>query len=755
MTRKNTRHNTHRQRGVAAILSMMFLVILGSLAGAMAIVSQGNLRTADTHLRINRSLAAAETGMRFVMQRVNQVTQNVTTADGLIDETNAPALWNQVQNGMLLSFQLEAHNEDEPATNGNVLTVGPIRLGDVDDGQPTFTATFTPHPIVGEDYNSAYYNRPPYSTMNPPVSAADPLNATWVRVRVQADDGFGNVNGNVNVNVNGGGNGLVRRSIQMDFRIEKKIKFAVLSKSRIMIGRNVMVEGPIGSRFMETNLVNGHPVQVVSDFRNIDSALDTALDQHLANLITNDQNGDNRLNLSNPAEVSGLTNPALLDTNNDGYVDDYDFFLEHFDSNANGQISATELDTVNNINTAQLMEMIDTFGDPSRPGYNDGVIDHYDRYTKIRGSVMVKADVQDWETGAAGGPYQEYLQGPIQPKKDDVPLTFNTPDDVLRDFGPQDFDVSSFRTMANGDLAGQATTQFAANDPSDPTTPNMDLSGSLREEVPYRSPHPYDYYDRPVFENMTFTNVTIPKGTNALFKNCTFIGATFVESEADNDDPDFNYSGMTESNGSEKYPNLVVDVNGQTVPNTKDVANNLRFDGCTFEGSVVSDAPTEYTHVRNKISFTGTTRFEIDNSQNLSDDQKRLFKRSTILAPHYSVDMGSYDDASSSTETVELSGTIVAGVVDMRGQVKINGTLLTTFEPQSNTGPVIGDTSPQFNTTLGYFGSAEGDMEAELPGNGVGVIQIRYDPSLALPDGINSPISLTPNIGTYFEGGGQ
>ena len=32
------------------------------------------------------------------------------------------------------------------------------------------------------------------------------------------------------------------------------------------------------------------------------------------------------------------------------------------------------------------------------------------------------------------------------------------------------------------------------------------------------------------------------------------------------------------------------------------------------------------------------------------------------------------------------------------------------FEPKSNSGPVLGETSPQFNTTLGYFPSAEGDL---------------------------------------------
>ena len=37
------------RRGVASVLAMMFLIIFGSLVAAMAIASQGNVRTAATH----------------------------------------------------------------------------------------------------------------------------------------------------------------------------------------------------------------------------------------------------------------------------------------------------------------------------------------------------------------------------------------------------------------------------------------------------------------------------------------------------------------------------------------------------------------------------------------------------------------------------------------------------------------------------------------------------------------------------------
>lgn len=721
-----------RQRGAAAVLAMMFLVIFSSLAAAMAIVSQGNLSTAETHLRVNRALASAETGMSWLIYRINQVTSSVQTRDGLIDATNAPALWTQTRDGLLASIAGEGHNLEEPVVNGNSLEIGPISLG---PGAPPFVATLTPHPLPGENYDSAYYQRPPYSTMNPPVSNAAPLDATWIRVKVTSTDGVGE--------------SALSRAIQMDFRLEKRIRFALLSKSRVMIGRNVVIDGPIGSRFNETHLQNGHPVQMVSDFRGLHEDLDDNLDNLTAWLKTNDTDGDNRLHVANANETAGISDPESIDVNADGFIDEFDFFLYQFDANGDRRVSATELGATADIASAQLMELIDTFGDASRAGFNDGFIDSDDRYAKIRGEVKLLASKDDWESGAADTGYQDHFQGPIDPTHGEPPLTFEATETALHDFGPEDFDTSTFRAIAAGDLQAQAAAQLGG-DPTDPNTPRYD-NGGIREEVPYGAAYPYDYYQRPVYENMVFENVTIPKGTNALFKNCVFRGVTFVDTEIDNDDPDFNYAGMEESDGTPKHPDRVAMVNGVEVENTKAVSNNLRFDGCTFEGAIVSAAPQEYTHVRNKIAFTGRTRFKIDDSAWLSPSEKTLYKRSTILSPHYSVEMGTFVSPSDSNETVHLSGTIVAGLIDMRGQVKINGTILTTFEPKSNQGPVLGDTSPQFNTTLGYFPKDAGDLEAELPPNGVGVIQVRYDPTLPLPDGILGSISVTPQVSTYFE----
>lgn len=760
------RRTTRKQSGAAAVLSMMFLVIFGSLAAAMAIVSQGNLHTADTHLKVNRSLAASETGMRLMMYRLSQSTQTVLTRSGTVWDPSAgsyittlnagdlasdgsgmpvdvllgkaDAIWDEIAASMATEIAGEFHNQQEPYIDAaGVLHVGPIAVG---PNAPAFTATFTPHPIVGEDYDSDYYTRPPYSEMA--VSSSNPLDARFVRVRIEAYDGPAT--------------SRVFRSVSMDFQLVKRIEYAVLSRSRVMLGRNVMIEGRVGSTFAETNLTNGHPMQIASDFRGIDPELDAKLDALLGSIIEDDQDGDNRLSIHNSTEVADYANPAEYDTDGDGFITEFDFFLSHFDTPSSpGQISVSELESqMHSLDAQQLMRLIDTFGSPNRAGYNDGVIDEYDRYAKVRGEIHIAADLAGWLNGAASGTgaYQDHLQGPIVPGHNGTPLTFDSDQTSEYELSADQFDVSSFKARATGDLASQAAAAASSHDPADPDSPQP-LGSVETEAVPFQAAYPYDYYDRPVYENMTFRDVKIPKGTNALFKNCRFIGVTFIESELNNDDPDYNYAGMQDATGDQKHPDRFVTINGTEIYDTKTVANNIRFHNCSFEGGVVTDVPKEYTHARNKVTFTGNSGFDIDGSAELSDAEKTLYKRSSLLAPQYSIEMGTFVSPYDSNEVIKLSGTIVAGLIDMRGQVEINGQLLTTFEPKSNTGPVIGNTSPQFNTTLGYFSAAEGDLETEPPQNGFGVIHVRYNKNLPLPDGILGPVEAVALWGTYFEGG--
>jgi hypothetical protein len=132
-----------------------------------------------------------------------------------------------------------------------------------------------------------------------------------------------------------------------------------------------------------------------------------------------------------------------------------------------------------------------------------------------------------------------------------------------------------------------------------------------------------------------------------------------------------------------------------------------------------------------------------------------------MMMPGWSVDVGNFSNEQAenweTTPVVNLRGVIIAGVLDARGTVDVFGTLLMTYRPAEGTGPLFyGGSTDQFNTTLGYFGPLDGDLEGTDPTaedfEGFGEISLRYNPDVRLPDGIPWPISVDPLPETYTEG---
>lgn len=380
------------------------------------------------------------------------------------------------------------------------------------------------------------------------------------------------------------------------------------------------------------------------------------------------------------------------------------------------------------------------------------------------------------------------------------------------------------------------------------------------EKMPYNSPAYADWYYRPVYENMVFKDVRIPTGNNGLYRNCTFAGVTFVDSHLDNthvnwslygklklDDngrpvPDPDREVYGDDPGEDQFPPMLppsalppeqilsisfdtpldkgdipadqiamitnyddlpdpLVIDGKRITDTKALSNNLRFHDCLFVGSIVSNSPDVYTHVRNKLQFTGGTRFVSqhpdypdDPDYNPETDDLPEIAKSSMMLPNYSVDIGSFN--SPPTQYVDLRGAIIAGVLDVRGSASIDGALLLTFKPVAGEGPLqdifgnpVGNPAG-FNTTLGYFGPDDGDNEsldpADLPivdgvkivgwdtnGDGLadvgpfdappdgatavpfygyGGIDITFDPDLVMPDGILLPLQVDPVPLTYKEG---
>ncbi|MDG1899377.1 MAG: hypothetical protein P8I74_05885, partial [Phycisphaerales bacterium] len=87
-----------QRRGVASVLAMMFLVIFGSLAAAMAVVATGNLRTADVSLRVSRATSAAETGLVYGTWVLEREAARFVVMKGEIDADFAADLWNGTWN---------------------------------------------------------------------------------------------------------------------------------------------------------------------------------------------------------------------------------------------------------------------------------------------------------------------------------------------------------------------------------------------------------------------------------------------------------------------------------------------------------------------------------------------------------------------------------------------------------------------------------------------------------------------------------
>lgn len=202
--------------------------------------------------------------------------------------------------------------------------------------------------------------------------------------------------------------------------------------------------------------------------------------------------------------------------------------------------------------------------------------------------------------------------------------------------------------------------------------------------------------DRHVYENETYTDVHLPDDRNALFKNCTFEGILYIDCY---------------QSGSTKY-------------------NNVRFENCTFNGVIVSDVPQVFKWQHNCLYFTGEATFD-----NQSDIQE-----STILAPHFNVNLGNTNPQQSDNNV--LTGAIVGGIVDVRGNAQIYGTIISMCDTTQ--------WSSGYVTNIGATLDDGGSETTEL--GDIGVIGITPDEDQMLPSGITSPIVIQPLQDTYSEG---
>lgn len=782
---------TRARRGVASVLAMLFLVIFGSLAAAMAIVAQGNLRTADSSLKVSRAQSAAESGLVFAQRRLEKQTARFVIAKGVVDPEFAERLWLgswMGSDGAVTVLPAAGYSAPD-SPDGVAAAVRDAHLADASSFAPN--AEHQGLPEILQDG----------TLVTEPIRLEAGNDRLWFQLIYEL------VPGTSNVRVTSLGNdGDIRRTLSMQFRLGKRIEFAVISPNRIMIGKNVLVEGPLGTRYGtnegELTPENGDPLVMRSDFRYLSDSLTTKID-NLANAVANfDIDGDGRLRPSHPSESQGLQGLGVTDVDGDQYVDDFDCFLSEYDADGDGNVvwdisraaaagiptSTPEFAGIDD----QLARLIDLAkpdrnedgvvdGRDIRLGWSDGVLNVYDNYAKVQGRLVFGVEESAWES-VAGEDWRGIAQGPVRADLNDTPVKFGASPEELRVVTTADFAESAswFSTSVQDNFTQQANAGVSAGGTYTPA------ASAPYEAVPFGSVAAYDYYRRPIYENMTFRDVRIPKGTNALFRNCRFEGTVYIETETGCTDVNWNYTGALKqvtSGGSTTYelafPGIESQLGGQTLTDTRTISNSIRFDGCTFLGSIAGDTPGEYTHWRNKVQITGATRFYADPEdpelalqpdgaelaailESFGTDKLDMLQRSSIMMPGWSIDVGNFSNEVSAdpdlTARVKLKGTIIAGVMDIRGTADVLGTMLMTFRPIPGEGPLHYNGQPEaFNTTLGYFGTLDGDGEGALPGDsgfsGFGEIRLRYDPDAKLPDGIMWPASIDPVADSYREGG--
>ena len=205
-------------------------------------------------------------------------------------------------------------------------------------------------------------------------------------------------------------------------------------------------------------------------------------------------------------------------------------------------------------------------------------------------------------------------------------------------------------------------------------------------------------FTRNVYENETFTNTSLPKNRHALFKNCTFEDVLYID--------------CSKTSTSKSY------------------TNNVRFDNCTFNGTIVSNVPQPFNWKNNCLYFTGEATF----------NNQSGIQEATILAPHFNVNLGNTNPQKSDNNV--LTGAIVGGIVDVRGNAQIYGTIISMFDATAY--------SSGYVTNIGATLDDGGTETTEL--GDVGVISITPEEDTMLPSGISSRIIIQPMQNTYCEG---
>ncbi|HVX85143.1 MAG TPA: hypothetical protein VH253_10045 [Phycisphaerae bacterium] len=742
-------------RGSVLIMTLIYSLMFAALASSMVAYSYGNMSVQQAESNSTRALAAAESGMNFLRQQFHNITLPSIT-EGSISSMSTPSqLWSSASvegisgNKGIAVALASALNSSGAFSSASVnapsgtspLNV-PAVIVDPNGDQSSFTLSLS------------------YDAANPqtPASAATPA----IVLHAKSVGAAGNIS----------------RTVTMDFWIQKQLKYAVYSNVAIQLGKNVRVVGDIASTYPGTG--KGPTVQMFDDWHYLPnmSQLDTDLTNFRNLLNTYNTGFDNRLDVRDPTSAAAIAakNAGFADTNGDGYIDDYDLAMNRINpswSRTNPYSNAISSGQFTNPNTgnpydADLWTLIDDplgalvngkLPDGSLPpwtGYDDNVLSNADGYAKVNGSVKAALSYAAWQSaasgwsaygdtsgGATGKNFRDQFEGSVVPSDPTAaPVQLGVDFSGEQTLAPSNFDTSAYDAQVPSTTASKRTVGGVTTISNGNLTSSMANGGTTTEHSPASATSGWQAtYSRPVFQNVVFNNVRIPKGLNAKFINCTFNGYTSVKmttkivspNNSQNTNPDGSTSDPNGGMAWAQQMNSGIFSANTTLTSSNSVAyangNNLHFSGCTFNGVMTADIPTSYTHFADSWEFDGNTTMNNQVDQTV-----------TIMAPQTNIEMGGFTNPGANPST--LVGVVVAGNIDIRGTATVDGSLLVTGNGAGN-------------TTLGYFGSTDSGNDvpspSELPSgvSSYGHLFFRFNPGRGMPNGITIPVVASAQINTY------
>ncbi|MCD4823862.1 MAG: pilus assembly PilX N-terminal domain-containing protein [Phycisphaerae bacterium] len=235
-----------------------------------------------------------------------------------------------------------------------------------------------------------------------------------------------------------------------------------------------------------------------------------------------------------------------------------------------------------------------------------------------------------------------------------------------------------------------------------------------------------------------FKNLHIPWGAHAHFKNCTFTGITYVDADES--------TNLGDSEDYTKYTNIRHGLQWAGGNNTNEVGgNNIVFEDCTFEGPIVTGVPKHCRFKNHSLAFDGDTTFN-------SSAIRQELAGTTILAPNFNLNIGDVNETQAGSNS-ELVGLIVGGIVDIRDNAVLNGTMLSMANLEY--------LSARSNNPW-YWGSNVGNWESSGEDSGALItgstafcssekIRITPDPDNVLPMGVKKRYTVILRRSSYTE----